>query len=267
MRSPVPMQTDAVDVPADMWLGRLAIIHFVVGISVAILARIPVAPPYLRDYVALPVIALAACQSVLLAFWATNSAAPISTRLAALAGGIAYLETLEAGAFSGEVLGLATTTLVVSLASLSVLRHAGVRLVCRAEQTEPRTRAMAGLRFSIRDLMLVTAFVAILIAGARFARSSPVSHRLLMTLLAAIFVTVALGALWSALGNAETLARGIAVVILSTVIGFCFGIAANAHQNGWVNIIATMLLYSGALLASLHVVRTCGYRLERTLHA
>ncbi len=46
------------------------------------------------------------------------------------------------------------------------------------------------------------------------------------------------------------------------ILGAFFAAAVHAHSAGWVYILLTMLLYSAALLGSLAVVRSCGYRLD-----
>jgi hypothetical protein len=55
------------------------------------------------------------------------------------------------------------------------------------------------------------------------------------------------------------------VFVLSAVLGALLGIAANAHGNVWVNIMSRLLLYTAALLASLPVVRSSGYRFARAM--
>ena len=77
------------------------------------------------------------------------------------------------------------------------------------------------------------------------------------------FVAVGLVSLWAMLGDASPLRRGPVVFVLSPVLGAFFAFAAGAHQAGWIYILLIMLLYPAALLASLLVVRSCGYRLLR----
>lgn len=56
-----------------------------------------------------------------------------------------------------------------------------------------------------------------------------------------------------------------AVFAISPVLAAFFAFAVRAHSAGSVLITLTMLLYSALLLASLVVVRSCGYRLVRRM--
>jgi hypothetical protein len=51
-----------------------------------------------------------------------------------------------------------------------------------------------------------------------------------------------------------------AILLLSSILGLVAALAAHADPNQLVNIILVMSLYSAELLASLLVVRSCGYR-------
>ena len=119
-----------------------------------------------------------------------------------------------------------------------------------------------GLRFSIRGLMIFTAAVALVCAVARALEGSR-SPFLFIPVWALCFVAVGLVSLWAVLGNAHPLRRGPVAFVLSPVLGAFFAFAANAHQAGWIYILLIMLLYPAALLGSLLVVRSCGYRLVR----
>ena len=67
----------------------------------------------------------------------------------------------------------------------------------------------------------------------------------------------------AALGKAQPLKRAAVVFVLSPILGIFFAIASNARSTERVFIIVSMLLYSVALLVSLFVVRSCGYRFVR----
>ena len=83
-----------------------------------------------------------------------------------------------------------------------------------------------------------------------------------MTLVSVIcFVAVGLVSLWAALGNARPLRRGSAVFVLSLALGAYLALPATAA--GRVYILLIMVLYPTALMGSLLIVRSCGYRLVR----
>jgi hypothetical protein len=77
-------------------------------------------------------------------------------------------------------------------------------------------------------------------------------------------VTVGLVSLWAAIGKARPPRRASVVFVLSPMLGAFFAFAARAHNAGWVYILLIMLLYPAALLGSLLIVRSRGYRLVRS---
>jgi hypothetical protein len=111
--------------------------------------------------------------------------------------------------------------------------------------------------------MIFTAAIALLCAGARALQAT--SQRLLLITLVLVWVTsivaVGLVSLWAALGDARPLRRGPAVFVLSPALGVY--LAVPAHTAGRVYILLIMVLYPTALMASLHIVRSCDYRLVR----
>lgn len=184
-------------------------------------------------------------------------------RLAGLVAGAAYLEALFAPGLSGEFLGTATVTIIVTTVSLLVVRALGFRFSRRADPGQPTRPEAEGLRFSIRGLMTFIAAVALLSAGARALEETQGRFMLLAAVWALCFVAVGLVALWAALGEARPKRRTPFMFALSPVLGAFFAIAAQAHRAGWVYILLNMLLYPTLLLGSLLVVRSCGYRLVR----
>jgi hypothetical protein len=76
-------------------------------------------------------------------------------------------------------------------------------------------------------------------------------------------VTVGLVSLWAVLGEAQPSRRGSFVFILSPILGILFAIAASANYGAGALIILAMILYSATMVASLLIVRFCGYRLVR----
>jgi hypothetical protein len=240
---------------------NLANVHVAIGIAAAIAARIDLPPTVgLPHILVAPLIASAMCQAVLLALWVVNSTASPFVRLGALAGGVVYVEALVANIVTGELFGIGITTLAATSLSLLVLRRLGIVLVRRVDSNRPDPDATAGLRFSIRSLMIVTAAVAILIAGAQALRAGPTGPRRVNPVLGLCFTAVGLVALWAGLGHARPFLRGPVLILLALSLGVFFAIAANAHRAGWIYVLLTMLLFSTGLLASLSLIRACGYR-------
>ena len=90
---------------------------------------------------------------------------------------------------------------------------------------------------------------------------------LLILVWAMCFVAVGLVCLWAVIGDARPLRRSPVVFVLSPILGAFFAFAADAHPAGWIYILLIMVLYPTALLGSLFVVRSCGYRLVRSAEA
>jgi hypothetical protein len=183
-------------------------------------------------------------------------------RLAGLGAGAVYLEALFPADLRREFLGISTITIVVTTATLLVVRWLGVKFTRQGDSSQSARPEPEGLRFSIRGLMIFTAAVALICAGARALEGSEYLF-LLFSVWALCFVAVGLVSLWAVLGDAHPLRRGPAVFVLSPVLGAFFAFAAIAHRAGWIYILLIMLIYPAVLLGSLLVVRSCGYRLAR----
>jgi hypothetical protein len=111
--------------------------------------------------------------------------------------------------------------------------------------------------------MLLIAAVAVFIASAKALHGIPYPGGLLLYhfFVSLCLVTLGLVAVWAVLDEARPLARVPAIILLSSILGCLVALAGHADPNQLVNIILVMLLYSVELLASLLVVRFCGYRL------
>jgi hypothetical protein len=251
-------------VPGNRRLEILALVHFVLGGVAGLLAPVRLSTIELVQILIVPFVVSALCQAFLLAMWAVTSQATPWKRLAGLVTGAAYLEALVADDFRREFLGVSTITIAVTTASVLLLRSLGVRLKRQAKVGQPARPEPERLKFSIRGLMTFTAAVALLCAAARALQSSPRQQFVLIFVLAMCFVAVGLVCLWAALGEARPVCRSPVVFVFSPILGDFFAFAVNAHTAGWVYILLTMVLYPMALLGSLLIVRSCGYRLVRS---
>jgi hypothetical protein len=248
----------------DRKLVKLALANLGLGIVAALLAPIRVSGTFRLDFIlVVPLFASVLCQAVLLALWGASSKASLWGRMAGLVAGAVYLEALFPFDLRRECLGISTITIAVTTAICFVGRALGVRLALRNDLGQPTRAETEGLRFSIRGLMLFTAAVALLSAGARALQDSLNGMILRTAVWAMCFVAVGLVAFWAALGDARPLRRGPVVLALSPVLGVFFAFAAGAQRAGWVYIILIMLLYPALLLGSLLIVRSRGYRLVR----
>ena len=248
--------------PGDRRLPILAVAHVALGVVTSVLAHVLLRTP-IRAGTSVPFVALALCQAFLLSLWGAASQATLWIRLAGLVAGAVYLEALFPADLKREFLGISTITIVVTTATLLLMRWLGVRLTRQDDPGQSARQEPEGLRFSIRGMMIFTAAVAVICAGARALEGSR-SPFLLMLVWALCFVGVGLVSLWAVLGDAHPLRRSPVVFVLSPLLGACFAFAAGAHPAGWIYIVLIMLLYPLALLGSLLVVRSCGYRLVRS---
>jgi hypothetical protein len=221
-------------------------------------------PPAGLDHILIvPLFAVALCQALLIALWGTASTATPWKRLAGLVAGAVYLEALPFPDLRREFLGLSTVTVALSTASLLVGRALGIRVTRRSGRDQPPPPETEGLRFSIRGLMLLTAVVALLSAGARLLAIPARFFLWWVVVWSLCFVVVGLVALWAALGAARPLRRAPALFAMSPVCGSFFAYAVHTDGAGRFYIILIMLLYPAVLLGSLLVVRSCNYRLVR----
>ena len=249
--------------PGNRRLQILAVANVAFGVVTSVLAHVELRMPYgLEDILMVPFIALAVCQALLLSFWGAASQASPWMRLAGLVSGAVYLEVLVPSDFRREFVGTSTITIVVTTATLLVVRWLGVRFTRQDDPGQSARHEPEGLRFSIRGLMIFTAVVALICAGAR-ALEGARSPFLFIPVWALCFVAVGLVSLWAMLGDADPLRRGPVVFILSPALGAFFAFDENAHEAVWIYILLIMLLYPAALLGSLLIVRSCGYRLVR----
>lgn len=249
----------------DRRLVGLAILHVFLGLVAAALAPVTVRTPFGLPHIFLVLLfALGFSQVSLLGLWAVFAPSAPLWRALGAAMGTACLEAAFAIAHWPELALMPSAAMALTLASLFVVRAFGVRLSRRADGADPVRSEHERLRFTIRGLMLVTVAVALLGALARAVRRSPGHFDFILTVVwAACFVAVGLLALRVLTTPDGALRRGLSALAVSPVLGMFVAFAAEARRDGWVYIIATMLLYPAILLGSLLVVRACGFRLVR----
>jgi hypothetical protein len=222
-------------------------------------------------YVAVSILILstALCQAFLVALWALTSVTSLWRTIAGLIIGAAYLETLLRLLHNDETLsGLATIMIAITVVTLFVVRAIGGGFVQKVQSELSACPQNHRLRFSIRGLMLFTAAVALVTALAKASRDFPLQERMLVvnSFLSLCLVTAGLVVLWAFLKEGHFLGRGTTDVVLSStlvlwsLLWFFFAIAFHMHRYQWLNVMLFVSVYLAELLASLVVVRSCGYR-------
>jgi hypothetical protein len=251
--------------PGDRRLQILVVAHLALGVVTSFMAHVELHTSFGLPHIAIvPWFASTLCQAFLLSFWVAASRARPWIRLAGLVIGAVYVEALSPSDLRREFLGISTITIVVTTATLLLVRWLGVRFRRQDDSGQSARQEPEGLRFSIRGLMIFTAAIAMICAGARALEGSR-SPSLLLLVWALCFVAVGLVSFWTVLGEAHPVERCPVVFVLSAVLGVFFAFAAGAHQAGWIYILSIMVLYPAALVGSLLVMRSCGYRLIRRM--
>jgi hypothetical protein len=243
----------------------LVVVHAIAGIVLSGWAALEGAIPFVFDYILLvPPFALALCQSGLLAFWAAMSHGGIWKRATGWLAGVIALEILlnvpiEIDAY--WFMPTMATGLVT--AALAVVRIWRAELLSVSGQ--PIRSNRQGLQFSIRGLMLLTLLVAILITTGKQMRQAGWTGPNLLTTsaLTLCFTVTNLAAVWAATGLGSPWFKCGAVSLLSLAIALTFCWCAGVSGDDWFYMTAIMVLEIVLLLASLLVVRSCGYRLVR----
>lgn len=212
-----------------------------------------------------PLFGLTFAGVALLACWAVFSPASIAWRLAGTVLGLASLEASIDLKTLHEFILLPTLTMAAIVGGLVIARRSPVRLegpggtstsVPPAEHWRPR--------FAIRDLMILTAGVALLVAGARALQGTSGPPRMAAAgIWALCFAAVSLLALRAGLGRSNPWGRVAAVFALSPLLGGGFAYVMGAHRAGWIYIITIMLLQPAIVLGVLAVARAQGFRLVR----
>lgn len=245
--------------------------HFLLGLLVLGLSFVPNPTPLgldflfpprgLKELMAVPLLALVVSQAELMALWIASSGVSPWKRAAGLVVGAAYLDYLLITRFGKEFVGLNSVAIVVTTVALLISRALGLRVAHRDDPGQASGGRSVGLGFSIRGLMALSAGVAILSAVTRSLPTTPARVIFWAMVLAFGVVAVGLVCFWAGLGSGRPIFRVAGPIVLSPVLGASFANAVEAHTAGWVYLMLVMMLYPMALLASLAVVRSCGYRL------
>jgi hypothetical protein len=120
--------------------------------------------------------------------------------------------------------------------------------------------AREGLQFTIRHLLVLTFVVACLVTiGKAVAPHLPRLHDVTMlSAIAVCFVSVALVAIWAILGLGHVLFRSIVLFVIAAIVGWILArVIDNTYYIFWTS---TTILQATYLMASLLVIRACGYR-------
>jgi hypothetical protein len=192
-------------------------------------------------------------QACLLAIWVCLGTNPWYTRLGFFVGGVCLLGILTIG------VGFVASLLVAGL--LLVVRFCGFRLCTNSY----RHIGLAPMQFSIRHMLILTFLVACLLP-LRGLMAWILHERELRAAIIA-FTTVGIASVWAVFGNRHSVLATIGLVVLAVGIGFASAVTLlPSHlftaQIGCYFALATFV-QGMVLVVSLHLVRSCGFRLVR----
>jgi hypothetical protein len=222
--------------------------------------------PSVQDMLLVSFVALIFAQLGLLAFGAAFSPVGWWKRWGGLAVAVACLEVLIDLALDLELFLMPCVFTALIAGSLLVMQRLGIRLRVLPDLASVPEAESDRLRFSIRELMILTAVVALPIAGARKLQiqTAPDYSDLSLTIRwSSCFLVVALLTLRTGLGVTHPLKWGLVLGVLSPALGLLIAHAADANPNGYIDISLIMVLCAAILLSSLLVVRSCGFRLVK----
>jgi hypothetical protein len=204
------------------------------------------------------------CQTSLLGIWAGLGRNPWWIRLPGAAAGIVYLGLLLDLCLGqpyrdNHIIVLLTTVLIVGV--LLAVRCFRVRICL----TTMVATAVPRFQFSIRQLLILTTAVACILSLEKWLgwQLFSVVETFLLAMIGCLLAAVGLISVWPVLGTRQPILPSTIAVGIAAGLGF--GLTKlSAHAAGmtavWITIPSVEAL---SLVASLLVVRSCGYRLTR----
>lgn len=249
------------------WFWLLLVVHLGMGLTFSIWSAVEGTISFVFEFLlVVPALGIISAQTSLLGFCVAFSPAAWWHRPVGLIVGGIYLEAMfRLGGQDGDGFNwLATISLCGIAIIFSVIRW---RLADLQETHKAASHAdREGLRFSVRGLMLFTLIVAAALVGVRELREhAPAGPNFLMIAIWGLcFVVTGLASVWAGLGLARPRLRSALVLLIAGVLGglFVYGIDPPVWDT-YFYIVSIMVLQVGTLIATLLVVRSCGYRLVR----
>jgi len=251
--------------PRRLHLRWLVLAHVAIGLSTGILVawtRSPSKP----NLVATVFVGIVFCQASLVGIWGGLGMSSRWNRLLGVMLGMGYLGLLMDLCLVGYL--TSDSHFIVSLATLPVagvlliVRCFGVR-ICLTTVTKVAAHRN---QFSIRQLLILTFAVACLMSLVKWLEPHllPVTNPFLLALNGLFRATVGLLLVWPVLGTRRPILPSTIAVAIAAGLGLClltwFPPFAWTVVPWWMTVISVEAL---SLVASLLVVRSCGYRLVR----
>jgi hypothetical protein len=239
----------------------LTIVHILVGLIIGYYAED--GPP---RFLILVYIGLFFAQTSLVGIWGGLATVGCPVRMVGVAVGIGYLlpqMCLSLGDWNRILVSLVVLpTLVVTVVMLVVRR-----CLARLDRTVVATISenTEGLQFTIRHLLLLTLVVSLILALGRWLQPYfPHSKDLAVVLIVSLcFVSVGVTSVWAMLGRTHIVLRSCVVLFIGAAAA-CIPpsslVRGSWGLGPWITLMTVQVF---VLLASLFVVRRCGFRLVR----
>lgn len=203
-------------------------------------------------------------QICLLGIWSGLRATGPWNRLAGAVIGIVFLYLLQVLSY-GELqidLPIYLTVAVAFVATpFLIVRYIGIVI---SAVSVPITKAIH-IQFAIRHLLILTFVVACVFSFGRVTQSFPSPQReaiYIVICYALMFIVVGVVPAWFMLATKWPVPYGIASVAISACSGYCLGQIINDPEVR-IPVLAVVTATALVVVASLYVVRRCGYRLVR----
>jgi len=212
------------------------------------------------DSVLATFIGLEFAQSSLLGIWLGSGTNRLWFRISIVLLALAYLTPqfgLSIDELQWHIAYVVSLTTLPTAMLLFGCRHWGYA-IC---QTEYNDASHAQLQFSIRQIMLLTLAVAVLLTVAKFiSRDFLDGELLMMTIIALPLVVVGTSAVWVILRPRRPLLGAIALSIVAAGLGAIVGHFLIDEVVYWLYI---SISHVATLIVTLTILRLCGYRLIR----
>jgi hypothetical protein len=236
----------------------LFVAHVVVGVAAALVTRLVGRFPQEWGYGFVGVIF---GQTSLMGIWCGLGTTPWWIRLVGGVIGVGYLSILiSLGVDEWDLSTLIVVAMAASLVVLVLLIARGFRVVIR--QVSQPMAMTTRIQFSIRHLMILTLVTACLISIGRFLQPvlprGDMYFRLLLFALTGGLVGVL--PVWFILATRRPVPYGVGVVAVGALAGYWIGRFDEFSVAIWMTLTTTEAV---VVVASLLVLRYCGYRLMR----
>ncbi len=254
----MPADTPRSAIPHPRWpIFGLVVVHIVAGWMGGYFAYYEGGEPTLTT---IAFFGLVLSQTSLLGIWGSLGESQLWKRMIAVAVGTSYLSLLlgigmEESYSVNFSLVVAATSFVTMPLLIARAMQIGIHL--NRSPTEPLRR----LQFSIRHLLVLMIVVACVISAGRVIQNNLDDMETFVLLLSIAFASSVVGVLsvWCVLGTKGRILYRIGLLVLGVCPGFCLGLLV----DDVVYSTSVMVAETVAVVVTLLLVRSWGYRLVR----